>query len=256
MIETGFHFLRPFWFLAIIPLTFVIWRMTKQTRNQRGWAGVIDAALLPHVLISKEIQSRKWPKILIGLLALLAIMASAGPVWEQLPQPVFRNDSALVIALDLSRSMDAADLKPSRLIRARFKIVDLLKQRKEGQTALLVFAADAYTVTPLTDDGDTILSQLKALTTDLMPQQGSRADRAMLKASDLLKQAGSTKGDILLITDGLKSDRDSTVAAKLHGKWISRFSVRCGHKRRCADPGFKGWIFFGCFGQYYSASIG
>ncbi len=243
MIEAEFHFLRPFWFLAIIPLAFVIWRMTKQTMNQRGWAGIIDEALLPYVLVSKEIRTQKWPKILLGLLGLLAIIASAGPVWEQLPQPVFRNESAMVIALDLSRSMDVADLKPSRLIRARFKIADLLKQRKDGQTALLVFAADAYVVTPLTDDGDTILSQLKALTTDLMPQQGSRADRAMLKASELLKQAGSTKGDVLLITDGLKSDRDSTVAAKLHEDGYRVSVLGMGTKEGAPIPDLKGGFF-------------
>ena len=217
--------------------------MTKQTMNQQGWAGVIDEALLPHVLISKEIRSRKWPKFLLGLLGLSAIIASAGPVWEQLPQPVFRNESALVIALDLSRSMDAPDLKPSRLIRARFKIADLLKQRKEGQTALLVFAADAFVVTPLTDDGETILSQLKALTTNLMPQQGSRADRAMLKASELLKQAGSTKGDILLITDGLKNDRDSAVAANLHEDGYRVLVLGIGTKEGAPIPDSKGGFY-------------
>ena len=243
MIEMGFHFLRPFWFLAIIPLAFVIWRMTKEKLSQRGWEGVIDEALLPHVLISKESRSRKWPKVLLSLMGLLTIIASAGPVWEQLPQPVFRNDSALVIALDLSRSMDAADLKPSRLIRARFKIADLLKQRKEGQTALLVFAADAYTVTPLTDDADTILSQLKALTTDLMPQQGSRADRAMLKASELLKQAGSSKGEILLITDGLKSDRDSAVSAEVKKEGYRVSILGMGTKEGAPIPDSKGGFF-------------
>jgi len=214
MIET-FHFLRPLWFLAIIPLAFVIWRMSNQALNHSGWTGVIDEALLPHVLISKETRTRTWPKYLLSILGLLSILALAGPVWEQLPQPVYRNQSALVIALDLSRSMDAADLKPSRLVRARFKIADLLKQRKDGQTALLAYAADAYAVTPLTDDVETILSQLKALSTDLMPQQGSRADRAMEKASELLKQAGVTQGDILLITDGVKADRDTKIAAEM-----------------------------------------
>ncbi len=253
--DWGFHFLRPFWFLAIIPLAFVIWRMTKETLNQRGWEGVIDEALLPHVLISKESRPQKWPKVLLSLTGLLAIIASAGPVWEQLPQPVFRNDSALVIVLDLSRSMDAADLKPSRLIRARFKIADLLKQRKEGQTALLVFAADAYTVTPLTDDGDTILSQLKALTTDLMPQQGSRADRAMLKASELLKQAGSSKGEILLITDGLKSDRDSVVAAELLENGYSISVLGMGTKEGAPIPDSKGGFFSDVSGNIILPSL-
>ena len=238
-----FHFLRPWWFLAIIPLAFVLWRSTKQTMNQKGWEGVIDKALLPHVLISREIRSRKWPKILVAVTGLLSIIALAGPVWEQLPKPVFRNDSALVIALDLSRSMDAGDLKPSRLVRARFKIADLLKQRKDGQTALLVYADDAYSVTPLTDDTDTILSQLKALTTDLMPQQGSRADRAMLKARDLLKQAGARGGDVLLISDGVNKDRDSVVAREVtqSGYRIHIFGI--GTKEGAPIPDLQGGYF-------------
>ncbi len=242
MMET-FHFLRPLWFLAIIPLAMVIWRMSNQSLNQRGWAGIIDDALLPHVLISKETRAKKWPKFLLSILGLLSIIALAGPVWEKLPQPVYRNQSALVIAIDLSRSMDAADLKPSRLVRARFKIADLLKQRKEGQTALLAYAADAYTVTPLTDDVETILSQLKALSTDLMPQQGSRADRAMLKASDLLKQAGASSGDILLITDGLKSDRDSDMAREMKQQGYRVHVLGIGTKEGAPIPDAEGGFF-------------
>ena len=87
--------------------------------------------------------------------------------------PVFRPQSALVILLDLSRSMDCPDLSPSRLARARFKVADILKQRKEGQTALVAFAGDAFTVTPLTTDTKTIDSLLSSLKTEIMPTQGS-----------------------------------------------------------------------------------
>jgi len=104
-----------------------------------------------------------------GLAAWLTIIALAGPTWQRLPSPAFRNESALIIALNLSASMDAADIKPSRIAKARYKIADLLKQRKDGQTALLVYGGDAFTVTPLTSDVATISSQLEALTTDIMP---------------------------------------------------------------------------------------
>ena len=129
------------------------------------WQSVCDAELLPHVLIDRPLQHQRWPLLLYGLSGLLVIVALAGPTWERLPVPVFRNDSALVIALDLSRSMDATDIKPSRLERARFKIIDILRRRKDGQTALIVYAGDAFVVTPLTDDTETIRSQLPALTT-------------------------------------------------------------------------------------------
>jgi Ca-activated chloride channel family protein len=133
-------------------------------------------------------------------------LALAGPAWERLPGPAFRNDSALIIALDLSKSMDATDLKPSRISRARYKISDILKQRKDGQTALMVYSGDAFTVTPLTTDTDTINSQLEALNTDIMPSPGSNTGVAINKAADLLHQAGLTQGHILLVTDGADSD--------------------------------------------------
>lgn len=212
MIWSDFHFIRPLWFLAVLPVGWVLYRLSRQTLGQRGWRGVIDEALMPHVLVGETIQTRSWPFWALTAAGLIAITALAGPAWEKLPQPLFRNESALVIALDLSRSMDATDLNPSRLARARFKIADLLKHRQDGQTALLVFASDAYSVTPLTDDTATIQSQLQVLTTDLMPQQGSRADRAIQKAVDLLRQAGAPRGDILLITDSVDPERDGKTA--------------------------------------------
>jgi Ca-activated chloride channel family protein len=149
----------------------------------------------------------------------------AGPTWERLPAPVFRNDAALVIALDLSRSMDATDIKPSRLSRAHFKIADILKQRKDGQTALLVYAGDAFTVTPLTEDNETIVSQISALTTEIMPSQGSNTTIAIDKAVELLKQAGLQKGDILLITDHIDIDKTLDRVESLKGYRLSILGV-------------------------------
>ena len=99
--------------------------------------------------------------------------------------------------------MDAADLKPSRLTRARHKIADILHLRQEGQTALVVYAADAFTVTPLTSDVDTILALLPDLETGLMPAQGTRADRAVKLALELFTNSGISRGDVLLVSDGL-----------------------------------------------------
>ncbi|MBZ4201971.1 MAG: VWA domain-containing protein, partial [Methylovulum sp.] len=108
-----------------------------------------------------------------------------------------------VIVLDLSHSMDAKDITPSRLLRARYKIADILKQRKDGQTALVVYAGEAFTVTPLTTDTETINNQLSALQTDIMPSQGSDTGLALQRAMMLLKQAGSPLGQIILVTDGI-----------------------------------------------------
>lgn len=202
-----FHFIRPYWLLAVIPYVVILALMLRNKLNQGNWSTVCDAALLPYILQEKAVNQSRWPLTAGAVAALLVIIALAGPTWKRLPSPVFRNDSAVVIALDLSRSMDAADIKPSRLIRGRYKIDDILKQRKDGQTALMVYAGDAFTVTPLTDDTETIASQLEALNTDIMPSQGSNTTLALEKAVELFKQAGLQKGQILLVTDGVDVDK-------------------------------------------------
>ena len=211
-----FHFLRPFWLLTLIPLAGLSWHMVRLVREGGDWRRVCDPALLPYILVhysaGKTSRRASWLFTLGGVLAILAL---AGPVWERLPVPAFRSEAALVIALDLSKIMDAADIKPSRLDRARFKIADLLKQRKDGLTALLVYSGDAFTVTPLTDDSGTINSQLSALASNLMPTQGSRADLALEQAGRLLKQSGLTRGDVLLITDGGSLGKAFDAAKKL-----------------------------------------
>jgi len=202
----GFHFLRPWWWLLLPVLLLILWYLRRVRLQSRRWQSVCDAALLPHLLISESGASqRRGILLLVGLAGLLAITALAGPAWKQLEQPVFRDQSALVLLLDLSRSMDATDVRPTRLTRARLKLIDILKQRKEGQTALIVYAADAFIVSPLTEDAATIIAQVSSLETALMPQQGSRPDLAIDMAQQLLVQAGAARGDLLLISDGLEN---------------------------------------------------
>ena len=198
-----FHFIRPEWFIAIIPLILLSWMLLRRKLFSHSWQSVVDPALLPHLLIGKPGKTSRLPILLFFIGGLIAIFALAGPSWDRLPQPVFKEQSALVIVLDLSRSMDSADIKPSRLVRARHKISDILKLRKEGQTALIGYAAEAFVVSPLTDDSATINSLVPSLDTNIMPAQGSRVDIALSKAAELLLNTGISKGDILLITDGI-----------------------------------------------------
>jgi len=237
-----FHFIRPWWLLSFVPLiVFLVW-FARRRFERRRWRDVVDPALMPHVLIGTGYQARRRITLVLALAGALLITALAGPTWQRLAQPVFRSQDALVIALDLSRSMDVADVKPSRLIRARFKINDILKQRKEGQTALIVYAAQPYVISPLTDDTRTIISQLPALTTGLMPSQGSRADRALLKAAELLRQAGVNRGHILLVTDGVTSGQTVPTARKLAKKGIRVSVLGVGTDKGGPIPGQGGFV--------------
>jgi len=220
-----FHFIRPYWLLAIIPYVVIVILMLRNKLSQGNWSAVCDEELLPYLLQEKAVNQSRWPLTTGAIAALWVIIALAGPTWQRLPSPVFRNESALVIALDLSRSMDAEDIKPSRLIRARYKIADILKQRKDGQTALLVYAGDAFTVTPLTDDTETIDSQLSALTTDIMPSEGSNTEIVLEKAVELFKQAGLQNGQILLVTDSVNLDNTLPTVKALDGYTLSILGV-------------------------------
>ena len=223
-----FHFIRPYWLLAIVPLVVMLWLLLRRQFSSGNWATVCDPQLLPHILLGGKGKRRTWPFYVLGIGGLLSILALAGPTWERLPQPAFRDQSALVIVLDLSHSMDATDIKPSRLVRARFKVADMLKQRQEGQTALVIYAGDAFTVTPLTDDTETIASQLSVLNTSLVPSQGSRVDIALEKAAALLKQAGLKKGDVLLMTDGVNEKRANMAVEKLEQYKLSILGIGTG----------------------------
>lgn len=205
------QFIRPEWFYAFIPLTLFIVLMFRRHSSSLSWQAVCDKALLPYILTKATGKASRLPLIFVAITASLCIIAAAGPVFKKLPQPVFREQSSLVILMDLSQSMDATDLRPSRLERAKLKLLDILKARQGGQTALIVYAANAFVVTPLTDDGNTIANLTPALKTELMPAQGSHAYTAIAKAAELLQQAGATSGDALLITDGLSSKDNEAI---------------------------------------------
>jgi len=197
-----FHWLRPEWLLAI-PLIVLAAVLLGRGRLGAGkWQDVIDPVLMPFVLSRAPGRGRDYRWWLLALAGVLAATALAGPAWQRIEQPVFRTEQALVVALDLSRSMDAQDVSPSRLARARLKILDILERRQSGQTALVVYSGNAFTVTPLTTDTDTVAALVNSLSTDIMPSRGSSPVSAIWKGQSLLKQAGVGYGEVLLITDG------------------------------------------------------
>lgn len=224
----AFHLLRPAWLLALIPLAFACVYWWRHYQKNNTWRDLCDAHLLPHLLVDNGQQARRWPIAVLALAWFLAVLALAGPTWKKLPEPVYRQQAARIIVLDLSKSMDASDVTPSRLTRAKFKVHDILKQSREGQTALLVFAAEPFAVTPLSDDAETIAALVPPLATDLMPTQGSRLDLALLKADELLNNAGMQHGEVFLITDGAESldtAEKATSQLRKHGHRVSVLAI-------------------------------
>ena len=140
-----FHWLRPEWLWALLPLAVIVRRLLRQVRRASAWETQCDPHLLEKLLIQRA-RHQRWPLVLLAVAWVLAVIALAGPVWQKLPEPVYRTQAARVIVLDLSPSMNASDIRPSRIARARFKVLDLLKRYREGQTALVVFAGEPFVV--------------------------------------------------------------------------------------------------------------
>ena len=219
-------FLRADWFLAFIPLLIYVFLYYSKTNTSKNWQAIIDPQLQAFVLEKNNNKQKRYPIFLVFIAVSLCITALAGPVYKKLPQPVYQEQSALVVLLDLSQSMDSADIKPSRLARAKLELLDILKTRKAGQTAFIVYAADAFAVTPLTNDNATIANLIPSLETSMMPAQGSNLSKALAKAFSLLTQAGVIHGNILVITDDIHQ-KDEAAIKKLssQGHRLSIFGI-------------------------------
>lgn len=240
LIITQFHWLRPAWLLAIIPALMLCIFLWRQKRKAYQWQQLIAPELLPFLLDGKTVQTKK--SLLWGLLLawIIASVAIAGPSWIKRPMPVEKNQNALVILLDLSYSMISEDIKPSRIARARLKIADILRDRKDGQTALLAYAGEAHTVTPISDDSATIVSLLSSMHPNIMPLQGSNTEAAVERGIQLLHDAGATQGDLLLVTDGVVPEAFDKIQSLLAGKKIQLSILGVGTTQPAPIPSTNG----------------
>ena len=223
-----FHFLRPWWFLGLLPVVAVIGFYTWRKRNAGNWETIINPELLPFLLQGsggKHALSGPWLVAFMISAWIFCCLGLAGPAWQQLPQPVHKQDSALVVVLDLSPSMLAEDISPNRLVRARYKLIDILTRRTEGVVGLIVYGGDSHTVSPLTEDSNTIMSMVPVLEPNLMPETGSNVEEGLASAIDLAMNGGYQQADILLITDGIDKSALSNIAPIISGEGNYRLSI-------------------------------
>ncbi len=197
------HFLRPqwLWLLLAIPLIYLSFRIRDNARAR--WKRYIDPDLLDHLIVSRKRRWRFRPIHMVSLLVFLGSIAIAGPTWKR-EQPPFTEDKApLVIVLDLSDTMNAIDLDPTRLERVKLKLRDLLNLRNGGRTALFVYANTTHMVLPFTTDFSLFDLYLNSLSTSLMPGQGKDTAKALHTVEDFLKDE-PVPGTILFVTDGIE----------------------------------------------------
>ncbi|MGO2127764.1 MAG: VWA domain-containing protein [Pseudoalteromonas prydzensis] len=205
-----FEFIRPavLWLLVPVCLVFTIAMLQHKKSNQ----GELIAPHLAKFVINTNNQQHSQPIWLIALFAVLAVIFSAGPSFEEKQVPVFQSKNARVIVMDMSLSMYSTDIAPSRLVQARFKALDMIKLFKEGDTALVAYAGTAYTISPLTNDAATLENLIPSLSPDIMPDKGSNVLAGLDAATELLTQAGYLEGDIILVTDGIEQSEQSDIS--------------------------------------------
>jgi Ca-activated chloride channel family protein len=241
MIET-FHFLRPWMLLLLIPAGLFLLVQYQRKQWYNSWQSVVDRQLLAFQLNGQNRTTRKWTALSMLVVALLIIIALAGPVWEQRPVPVYRDQLARVIVLDVSRSMDAADVESSRIARARFKVRDILARSHNIQVGLIAFAAAPYVISPLTDDTRTINAMVPSLSTSIVPVQGSDLAAALREAVALMRGAGVDSGQVILLTDAKAGVADFEAAADLRSLGYSLSVLAVGSEQGAPIPDQGGFM--------------
>jgi len=212
---SDFQFLYPYWLLALLPIALIMaWEAYKPKQES------LIAPHLARALGVERIDRSPQTLLFIGLALAIIVFALAGPSVEKQTKPTFANTTARVLIMDMSRSMYATDNKPNRLTQARYKAQDILSHWKDGYTGLVSYAADAYTVAPLTTDTATIENLLPNLSPNIMPYPGANAAKGIKQAIKLMKDSQESSGSFVLITDDIDNQEKNDIQSLLQGsKW-------------------------------------
>lgn len=213
MTDPGFHFAQPLWLLGLLLIPLVLaWLWYSAPVRRHGLeTKYADGHLLPFLQGEATTRVVRSKRPLMGWILVwsLLLVAMAGPRLGYRQMNPFEAGADLVILLDISRSMNIGDVPPSRLHRARQEIQDLVRAKQGIRVGLIAFATIAHVVTPITEDGDSLLHQLPGISTDLVRLQGSRLSEALRRADSLLVgQSEDVARNILLISDGDFADTD------------------------------------------------
>ncbi len=203
---SAFHFLRPWWLLAAaVPLA-GCFRFFAGMKNVSAWESVCDRKLLDFLLVRGSSRQRSLTAglLLAGMLG--AIVALAGPSWQKREIPVFAPENPVMFLLNLSSDMDETDVTPNRLARAKYAVSDLLKMLSGAESGLVVYTNEPFLISPLSEDGRVIDNLLRAVTPDIVPENGDRLDRALDYAVKRLRESGRDKGNIVVLAADVGQD--------------------------------------------------
>lgn len=194
------HFIRPYYLFAFVPAALYVLWLIYAAQQSNPWKKICDPHLLPTLLQPGSEKSQRIFYVWLTVLLSLGIFALAGPAWHKNKLPVYKDVSSIMLVLDLSPEMQAIDLKPDRLTRAKLKIRDLIHSSHNTQMGLVVFSGEAFVAAPLSQDASTLNNLLDELYPQMMPLTGSDMSQGITQGLTLLKQTGIQHSQLLLIT--------------------------------------------------------
>ena len=226
----SFHSPHLLWLLAPLVLLFS-WELARHTARAvanwpkiaRAWAGAFDVSLG-----TKHTTAETRPRIWLWFGLALCLVALARPQWGVIEEQVFDQSREVLIVLDLSRSMLAQDVKPSRLDRSKLLITSLLDGLKGERVGLVLFSGTAFLQSPLSADYEVLREFLPALNPDYLPEGGSNY-KAMLETS--MSSFGTSTADryLIILSDGESTEDDwKNLTASLKTKGIRVISLGVG----------------------------
>lgn len=198
------RFLLPQLLLLIIPCLILAGIAIQMPRiRQRHLMKLGDIALIATLLNKAGTSRRGIVRHLLWLIAVVAlVLAMARPVWGQEIELVPRGEVAVMLMLDVSRSMNAQDVSPSRLERTRLFAVDVVRRLAGTEIGLMLFAGRAILQSPLTTDLNTIDLFIRNASSSAIQRQGTNFQAAFELANQSLKSPYATTRFVLLLTDG------------------------------------------------------
>lgn len=195
-----FHFIRPGW-LLLLPVVVVIWWLRLRGNDVlQGWRRSIDPELLAALVIqgNGDRSARIAPQTLLLIGWLLAVIAVAGPTWRPEPSPFADDPVPVMVLLKASQSTDSEDLMPSRIERARLKVIDLAEMRKGQPLGLIAYSGTSHLVLPPTRDTSVVAAMASEISSVIMPREGDDLSGAIGLASQTL---GDAAGSIVIVAD-------------------------------------------------------
>ncbi|MBO9406272.1 VWA domain-containing protein [Shimia sp. R9_1] len=210
----AFHFLRGWVFVAALPVLWIWWQMRRRQGANASDAGWIAPHLAQALTVPGTTRRGVQPIDVIALVMLLLIAAAAGPSWTRAPAPFAAQTAPLVIALQVSPSMETTDVAPDRLERAKQKARDLLELRAGARTALVAFGGSAHVVVPMSEDPGVMQPYLEGLRPDVMPIEGQDVLAGFDVARQLLAREAAAGGVVFLLDALSAAD-----AASLEEAW-------------------------------------